>query len=50
MKTEILELYSDYLISSFNYTTATDLSRALNGAISRDKITRFLSEEVLDSK
>jgi len=50
MKTEILELYSDYLISSFNYTTATDLSNALNGAISHDKVTRFLSQEVLGSK
>ena len=50
MKTETLELYSDYLISSFNYTTATDLSKALNGAISHDKVTRFLSKEELDSK
>ena len=50
MKTEMLELYSDYLISSFNYTTATDLSKALKGAVSHDKVTRFLSKEELDSK
>ena len=50
MKTEILELYSDYLIASFHYTTATGLSNALNGQVSHDKITRFLSEEDLNSK
>jgi len=50
MKTQILELYSDYLIASFSYTTATGLSNALNGQISHDKITRFLSKEDLDSK
>jgi len=48
MKTKMLELYSDYLISSFNYTT--DLSKALKGAVSHDKVTRFLSKEELDSK
>ena len=45
-----LELYSDYLISSFNYTTATGLSAALNGQISHDAITRLLSGDELDSK
>ena len=50
MNKEILELYSDYLIASFNYTTATGLSAALNERISHDKITRFLSEKDLDSK
>ena len=50
MKTEVLELYSDYLMASFNYITATGLSNALNGQVSHDKITRFLSEEDLDSK
>jgi len=50
MKTDMLDFYSDYLICSFNYITATGLSAALNGAVSHDKITRFLSEEALDSK
>lgn len=45
-----LELYSDYLISSFNYTTATGLSAALNGQLSHDAITRLLSGDELDSK
>jgi hypothetical protein len=45
-----LELYSDYLISSFNYTTATGLSSALNGQVSHDAFTRLLSGDELDSK
>ena len=49
MNKKLLELYSDYLISSFGQTTAR-LSRALSGAITHDKVTRFLSEEKLDSK
>jgi hypothetical protein len=44
MRRELLDLYSDYLIASFNFTPATGLSRALGGVISHDKITRFLSE------
>jgi len=39
----LLDLYSDYLICSFGQTTATGLSELLDGAISHDKITRFLS-------
>ena len=50
MKKEILDLYSDYLICSFNHVTATGLSKALDGQLSHDKITRFLSEEDFDSK
>lgn len=50
MNKELLELYSDYLISSFSYTTATDLSGMLDGAISHDKITRFLGTEDFDAK
>jgi hypothetical protein len=50
MKKEIIDIYSDYLICSFNYTTATGLSSALNQQISHDKITRFLAEEELNSK
>lgn len=43
---EILDLYSDYLISSFNFTTATGLSGLLDGAISHDKISRFLGQSL----
>ncbi len=40
-----LDLYTDYLISSFSQTTATGLSRALDGAVSHDAFTRMLSKE-----
>ncbi|MCI0618496.1 transposase [bacterium] len=38
---ELLDIYTDYLISSFGLTTATGLSELLNGAISHDRIQRF---------
>ncbi|MGE5683128.1 MAG: transposase, partial [Bacillota bacterium] len=50
MNKQLLDLYTDYLISSFSYTTATGLSRMTNGQISHDKITRFLREEDLGSR
>lgn len=50
MDKELLELYSDYLLSSFSYTTATGLSIMTEGEISHDKITRFLSGNELGSK
>ena len=50
MNKELLEIYSDYLISSFYYTTATGLSAVLDNKISHDKITRFLSSSNYDSK
>ena len=43
MDKALLDLYTDYLISSFSYTTATGLSALLGSDISHDKITRFLS-------
>jgi len=49
MNRDLLELYSDYLLSAFSYTTATGLSKMTNGVVSHDKITRFLSEKELDS-
>ena len=45
MDKQLLETYSDYLMSSFSYTTATGLSILSEGKISHDKITRFLSSE-----
>ncbi|MBF2056539.1 MAG: hypothetical protein IGQ45_04770 [Cyanobacterium sp. T60_A2020_053] len=50
MNKQLMELYSDYLISSFHEVTATGLSKALKGNISHDKVTRFLSESDFDSK
>lgn len=43
MENPLLELYSDYLLSSFAQTTATGLSRLLDNAVSHDQITRFLA-------
>jgi hypothetical protein len=50
MNKEILDLYSDYLLCSSRQTTATGLSDLTEGKISHDKITRFLSGELRDSK
>ena len=47
---EMLDIYSDYLISSFTYTTATGLSTMLDQAISHDKVTRFLARRTYTSK
>ncbi len=41
---ELLDLYTDYLISSFGQTTGTGLSALLGGSISHDRIQRFLSK------
>ena len=46
MKTN-MDLYTDYLLSSFGQVTATGLSAMLDKAISHDDVTRFLSQ--LDS-
>ena len=43
---ELLDIYTDYLISSFGLTTGTGLSRLLDGAISHDRIQRFLASPV----
>lgn len=43
MDKQLLEIYTDYLMSSFSYTTATGLSMMVEGEISHDKVTRFLS-------
>ncbi len=39
----LLDLYSDYLLSSQGQTSATGLSALLDGAIQHDSVTRFLS-------
>ncbi len=43
MNKELLNLYTDYLISSFGATTATGLSNLLDGRVSHDQITRMLA-------
>jgi hypothetical protein len=46
-----LELYSDYLIcNAGSYATATGLSAMIEGNVSHDQITRFLSGETQHSK
>jgi hypothetical protein len=46
----LMDLYTDYLLSSFGQVTATGLSNLLNGSVSHDKITRMLSGEEFSSK
>ena len=43
------DLYTDYLVSSIGPITATGLSRLLDGALSHDHITRWLSNTSLGS-
>jgi len=50
MNKQHLELYTDYLLSTFGYATATGLSRMVEGHVTHDQITRFLSAEELTSK
>ncbi|NKQ40441.1 MAG: hypothetical protein HF962_02600 [Sulfurovum sp.] len=44
MKTDYIELYTDYLISGNGYATATRLSEMMDNSVSHDQITRFLSK------
>jgi hypothetical protein len=50
MDKEQLELYTDYLLSTFGYATATGLSAMVNGQVSHDQVTRFLSGDEYTSK
>jgi hypothetical protein len=50
MDKEILDLYTDYLLVSTAQTTATGMSDMLEGSLSHDKITRFLSKDDFTSK
>ena len=46
---ELLDIYSDYLISAFGLTTATGLATLLGGAVSHDRIQRFLAHREFTS-
>ena len=50
MNREMIDLYSDYLITNFGQATATSLSNVLNGELSHDSITRSLADRELTSK
>jgi hypothetical protein len=41
----LLDLYSDYLISSFGQTTGTGMAELLGGSMSHDRIQRLLSKQ-----
>ena len=49
MNKGLLDLYTDYLISSFGLTTATGLSTLVGDTVSHDQISRFLGKEDLTS-
>jgi len=40
---ELLDLYTDYLLSSFGQASATGLSRLVDGAVSHDQMARMLA-------
>ena len=48
-KKELLDIYSDYLVSAFGPTTGTGLAELLKGSISHDQVQRFLAGPVLTS-
>lgn len=50
MKEANLDIYTDYLLSAFSATTATGLSAMVDGEISHDQVTRFLSKQDYGSK
>jgi hypothetical protein len=50
MDKALLDLYSDYLLSSFSLTTATGLASLVDNAVSHDQITRFLGQPRYDQK
>jgi hypothetical protein len=45
-----LDLYTDYLLSSFGQTTATGLAQLLDDSFSHDRVTDFLNESDYSSK
>ena len=50
MKKADLDLYTDYLLSTFGAATATGLSAMVEGEVSHDRVTRFLSGHDFTSK
>lgn len=46
---ELLDIYSDYLISAFGQTTGTGLAGLMGGSVSHDQIQRLLARERLGS-
>ncbi len=50
MDKELLDIYTDYLISPFSQVTAAGLSELTDGDIGHDRVTRFLSASDYTSK
>lgn len=50
MNMELLDIYSDYLISQNHYATETGLAATLDGEVSHDQVSRFLRAEDYGSK
>ena len=50
MKKAELDLYTDYLLSTFGAATATGLSAMVDGEIGHDQVTRLLSKTDYASK
>ena len=50
MNNDLIELYSDYLLSSFGKATATGMSEMLGNQYSHDQITRLLSRNDFNGK
>ncbi len=46
----ILDIYSDFLLSSFTLVTATGLSQMLDNGYSHDQISRFLAQQKFTQK
>src|SRR3954447_8432483 len=46
---ELLDIYSDYLISAVGQTTGTGLAELMGGSVSHDQIQRLLGQERLGS-
>ena len=46
---ELLDIYSDYLVSAFGQTTGTGLSALLDGRVSHDQVQRFLASPAFTS-
>lgn len=50
MKNTKMELYTEYLLSTFGAATATGLSAMLAGDVSHDRITQLLPKQGYTSK
>lgn len=50
MKTDLLDIYSDYLISQNHHATATGLAAMFDGEISHDQVSRYLRTGEFGSK